>query len=530
MTELSKLPQSPSNASTLNEIFAVPQADVAQEYPSSQAAVDLLLRSSDESMKRREGARYAPGTTLDPEAEQVAPAESKVTRKDLRQFKGPVSSYMGDMMYSGAQYAATFPDEETGKAALKTAITQDMLELPDELFPFQRIVDESKFVKEFRALSSQAVTEVEATTANGPTANYHLLRILATDVGTEIRDRTRDAPYRDWRPNHLLARLTILGDLGTQQSLTAQTRQGEFDTYIAADLLRAASTPEQEHPDVTRIRKLSEFAMAVADLPPGDEALAARMASSVDQWPVGERQIVLGVREMLIGGMATNFTLAGQRLKENYFTWEGDLLAEFRKNADFFFKDMLRRIQLNTLSPQGRARMTVLRAQTGRKRPTKQRKEKPEADAAQDEEVLREPPKLVTCNLDDGTTIDGIDEVVAGFIEETSQGGSTVKQDLERSLEFFVRIDLPPTQRRGTHKMVDTGVRFNDKILPLWEYKPFDAAGLSLRTDVVKGMRLYYIKLPDNTYGVIAMQPRAQQEEFLKKVRVKIKRGKQEWA
>jgi hypothetical protein len=437
---------------------------------------------------------------------------------------------MSDMMWSGSHYAATFPDEETGKAALKSAITQDMSELPDELFPFQRLIHEARFVKDFRALADQTTTEVAATTAGGPAANYHLLRVFATDIGTEIRDKLREAPYRDWRPNHLLARLTILGGLGTQQSLATQARQGEFDTYIATDLLRAASVPEQEHPDVVRIRKLSEFAIAVAGLSPGDEALAGRIASSVDQWPVGERQIVLGVREMLLGGMATNFTLASLRLKENYFTWEGDLLAEFKRNADLFFKDMVRRVQLNTLSPQGRARMAVLRAQTGRRRPAKQaRKVEPDA-AGKDEEVLREPPKLVTCNLDEGTTADGIDGIVSGFIEETSQGGTTVKQDLERSLEFFVRADLPPTQRRGTHKMVDTGVRFNDAILPLWEYKPFDAAGLSLRTDVVKGMRLYYIKLPDNTYGVIAMQPRSQQEEFLKKVRVKIKRGKQEWA
>jgi hypothetical protein len=160
-------------------------------------------------------------------------------------------------------------------------------------------------------------------------------------------------------------------------------------------------------------------------------------------------------------------------------------------------------------------------------RPKKDAPGKPEEPS---EEVLPEPPKLVTCNLADGTTVDGIDGIIADFTAEASQGGATFMRDLERSLKFFVRVDLPLTQRRGKHKMVDTGVRFNGDILPLWEYKPFDAAGLGLKADAIKGMRLYYVELPDNTYGVIAMQPRAQQEQFLKKVRVKIKRGKQQGA
>ena len=39
---------------------------------------------------------------------------------------------------------------------------------------------------------------------------------------------------------------------------------------------------------------------------------------------------------------------------------------------------------------------------------------------------------------------------------------------------------------------------------------------------------VYFIKLSDNTWGIVGFEPRAKQDEFLRTVRVKIKPGKQD--
>lgn len=63
-----------------------------------------------------------------------------------------------------------------------------------------------------------------------------------------------------------------------------------------------------------------------------------------------------------------------------------------------------------------------------------------------------------------------------------------------------------------------------DKLWNLWELKPTEAAGLPTKTAIAKTLRVYFIKMGNDTLGIVGIKPRSEQDKFLKQVRVKLKR------
>lgn len=141
----------------------------------------------------------------------------------------------------------------------------------------------------------------------------------------------------------------------------------------------------------------------------------------------------------------------------------------------------------------------------------------------------REPAKIVVCNLNNYSIEEDLATTVDDFMATAGQGNITVREDIERMLRFMARRDLPPTQRRGVKPILGSLVKFGleddpDKLWRFFEFKPTEAAGLSLRTSVAKNSRVYFIKLDDDTIGIIGIKPRAEQDAFLRYIRVKAKR------
>lgn len=139
-----------------------------------------------------------------------------------------------------------------------------------------------------------------------------------------------------------------------------------------------------------------------------------------------------------------------------------------------------------------------------------------------------EPLKLVTCNLSDFSVAEGVDGLIDTFVQRASQGNVTLRGDLERILNFMARTDLPPQHRRGVKAIQGQKVRFGteeepDKLWDFFEMKPTDAAGLSTKTSIAKNLRIYFIKMGNDALGIIGIEPRANQEAFLKSIRVKTK-------
>jgi hypothetical protein len=131
----------------------------------------------------------------------------------------------------------------------------------------------------------------------------------------------------------------------------------------------------------------------------------------------------------------------------------------------------------------------------------------------------------VTCNLNDQSTTEGVEGIISNFLQKTNPGDTALKEDLDRMTQFMARTDLPTNFRRGIKPIRGAQVRFGDdgKLWEFFEFKPTEAAGLSLRTGTAKGSRIYFIKMAENTLGIIGLEPRSNHENFLKQIRVKAK-------
>jgi hypothetical protein len=188
---------------------------------------------------------------------------------------------------------------------------------------------------------------------------------------------------------------------------------------------------------------------------------------------------------------------------------------------DRYVDDYAKKVQLNTLSlPERQAAMLAKAAAKRRSgaipgTTSRNRKEQSEPIAAA-EAPPAEPLKLVTCNLTNGTAVEGVKGLVADFLNRASQGEEAT-EDIKRVLDHMTRVDLPESHPHGI-KFLRLFVRFAGERYKLLEMKP-PAAGLSLRAEAVKSSRVYFIKLPDATLGIVGIEPRAKQAEFLRNLK-----------
>jgi hypothetical protein len=96
-----------------------------------------------------------------------------------------------------------------------------------------------------------------------------------------------------------------------------------------------------------------------------------------------------------------------------------------------------------------------------------------------------------------------------------------VRQDVDAMLKFLARNDLPAAHRRGIFTVQQTSVRFpvgeagEEKELKVYEMKPTMASGLPLVTDVVKNSRVYFVRLGNDTIGILGIQPKTRQKAFI---------------
>jgi hypothetical protein len=281
-----------------------------------------------------------------------------------------------------------------------------------------------------------------------------------------------------------------------------------------------------------RIGRLLEFATELTASNPSDPNFHERVASLLEHWSGDTRAVVVNARELLLGGMMFNLKVAKQWLDRERFLAPNSK-EDFEEVVRKYLGESVNTLQLNSLTPRERQAAMVAKMSAKRrggalpgtapsKRRGKQAGESAPAEVAPAEEVPAEPLKIVTC-LQGGVTVEGAEAYVAAFTKKISQG-SVVKEDLERVLAYMVRPESAELQRLGAKAMQDRMVPFGDNLYKLWEMKPTEATDLSLRTKAVKDARVYFIKLPDNTLGIVGIEPRDKQDEFTRNISVRGRR------
>lgn len=529
---------------TLDEspLFWVTNQDVHHLVPEIAAGEDAIKRTV--AVLTPQAPEPAPG----PKAGETVTIKTLRGRDQNRSVGKLYGSHITQIARLGAGFIATFDDHKEGVAALNEIYTQasqgsDVLGLELEkvlagVF-VGNILPAVEPLRHLRHVSQQIGANVMTlATRQDQTSlpdRYLLLKALGGDVSSHKTNgiiRLSQIEQTSVASNRVLSVLTVLSNKGVKTVLSADARKGLFDPLIGADIIKYVDEQEKVDGDLGKIGKLMTFAKKLLGDGIEPTEVYRRMVEEYDSWPVAQQQVVHNGRQVLLDRLDANLDLATKFAKSLCLITEGDhgdeLAANYKSLADILLRNI-------TVTPDIRAEVLRLRASAkrGRQTPRRQReksvKKGVEAEAATREaEEPRKPLNLVTCNLATYDTTEGVDGLIDQYLENVSQGNETLRKDVEAVLAFMRRTDLPPDFNRGTKKMENVFVRFGtpedpDKIWQLWEMKPKEASGLPTKTPNAKDLRVYYIKLNDDTLGIINLSPRSQQDEVIKGIRVKVK-------
>ncbi len=319
--------------------------------------------------------------------------------------------------------------------------------------------------------------------------------------------------------------------------LLKELHSGAYDRLIAQDILGFLRGAQEVEGDLAKIQQLVKCVYFMNGQPTNTAEFYKRMVDNLDVWPAAQQQVIIDARTLLRERLENRLRRVVTALRTDDFIID-DPEDAFEVSFERLADALLRRTQI---TPQNkfevmnlRSVISARRGRTASKRAARRaaRKDNDSGDAQQapaaPETSPREPSKIVACNLND-YSIEDVSSMVDGFVEGASQGDTTIREDVDRMLCFMARRDLPPVHRRGVKIINGAKVKFGtednpDKLWDFYEFKPTEAAGLSLRTNVAKKARIYFIKIDTDTIGVIGIQPRAKQDEFLRAIRIKIKR------
>lgn len=437
------------------------------------------------------------------------------------------------LLFSGGILAASYEDLEEGLAATKSAYMRLSGGLLDQVHQVDFFKDgiEGCAIDIFtvRKASQDTAAEVAAAIEDDFGQRYELLKALsARDTGLALDG---GSPNAELLPSEAVLTLSVMAKSPIRQELATELDQGTFDTVIARDILEFVDGNQDVNGDLAKVRQFAKFVTAFADTSPDTKAaMYERMAARLDEWPEPQLEVVQEARQALLNSMNENFSRAGVWLQNNKLAGRGNLEEGFQDAVTGALRIVAKKVQLDP-----RARLALMQAginihgnprrgKQKRQGQTRQQITPPATEVVSvNPEIQPEPLKLMTYNLNDYTTTDGVEDLVNGFIESTRPGDTALREDLAKMFDFMVRTDLPPTHRRGVKPIRATQVRFGEDLLDFSEFKPTEAAGLPLKTRTAKESRVYFIKPDDETIGVIGLEPRSEQNNFINRIRNKLR-------
>ncbi|HSW75201.1 MAG TPA: hypothetical protein VLG16_05040 [Candidatus Saccharimonadales bacterium] len=432
---------------------------------------------------------------------------------------------------TAVQYLASYDDPAEGLKSGKEIVGRiSPVHLP---FLKSSWLSAAQHVVSLRQLSQQLPQEIEAVRSRGDETSYQLIRNLAANPAAQSSEKGRQKPTSsDVDSGRVLNVMVQLSGSTLHRDLVAELEEGRYDSFIAQEMIDTAITTPDSSEDVVRITQLSKFVLACLGQATGlDNAdIFRRMAGAAAEWPINERQILLECRRDLQARLLSNYNLDAADIK--YFKsadrttlgreLETNLAAVVMASVHAATKDLKLRTALMQVNVAVKKRRKApQKANTGGS-----------VEEAPVEEKAPKPRLIVSCDLKEGTMLEGAD----GLIEASANkhgGADDFQQDLKNSITYMARTDLRGNHKGGIKPLVNMRVKFNDKPYQLFEFKALEAAGLPTKTELAKQMRIYFIKMnstdsenPYDTFGIIEIGHRSNQAEFLKTVRLRERRQK----
>lgn len=533
------------------DLFGVTSEEIIALAPSTveggQAFLNVVLAMNPNEKRLHGEQEPESGKQNEPEDQLMAtlteeePDEPGYGRAMMRKSKSQYGSYLVKLIQTGAQYLATFDDPEEGIQAGRQILPEETDKALGDLYT-KRVVPAAEPMRYLHRAARTTLIEartVLAAEGEEATANrYTLLKAFGYDrYQNKTNYDKQKARIEKPEPEFVLTAFHAMEGGDVHKQLISELQAGAYDQLIARDILRFLHGTQEVEGDLSKVQQLVKCVYFISGQPADADGFYKLMVDNLDMWPVAQRQVISDARAFLRDRLESRLKRISFALREDDFIVDNPreaFSASFGRLADV----MLKRIPV---TPQNRRIVMQLRAQAAsakRGRATPRREERRSARrgkngakeiTASEVEGPREPSKIVACNLNNYSINEDPSSMIDTFVEGASQGNITIREDINRMLNFMARRDLPPAHRRGIKVINGSKVKFGleddpDKLWDFYEFKPTEAAGLSLRTNVARNTRVYFIKIDADTIGIIGIQPRTKQDEFLRAIRVKSKR------
>ncbi|HET7528928.1 MAG TPA: hypothetical protein VFJ84_01715 [Candidatus Saccharimonadales bacterium] len=356
-----------------------------------------------------------------------------------------------------------------------------------------------------RPVQQRILEQISDSTAN----QYGLLKLIASVQSKEtIEDLDNGILARDKQAQRWLTLLALVRadrqHTPVAELLCKKLIDGEFDHYIARDMLDYAASydfPGQPPEPIAALKNMITLVEHSAGVP-ADGQMLARMAEtfSMGLWSKDrqsalykQRKILQDTLDYLTATVVTEFvsgvvTVEGRDYKAHMYK-SFDELADIE--TDSFIHHAIQVV--------GETAVSHL------KRRHQPRAEEAQAPEEPEEEVTaeREPIPLMCVdnqgNLHDAESPEFID-MVQSYLDKY-KNTPHLKEDIDKILGYLSRLNFGNGAISGLIRVTEgyAPVSLNGnglKPLPVWEFKPKEAQGLSLKSNAGIRTRIYLSVLP----------------------------------
>lgn len=341
-----------------------------------------------------------------------------------------------------------------------------------------------------RPAQQRMLESVHDSSAN----QYQLFKLLASVQAKEVVDELDEGVLSP--DKQALRWLTLLALVRADRRqaplaelLGTQLEQGDFDRYIARDMVDYASRYDAEGPRPEPVAALKSMISLVehSASTPADGQLLARLAEgfSLGMWPKEQQAAVYKQRKALLDTLDFLFSIVTD------FT-AGVIAVEGRDYKSHLYESFDELAELQTDSFVQTIRSVGETAASHLKRRHQPKAEAPENTGHPESEALPErEPMTLMCVDSQGCLHEADSKEFADMVDDyLSKHENTpyLREDLAKILDYLTRLNFSNGRISGLIRVAEgyAPVLLNGgpaKPLPLWEFKPKDAVGLSLKSN-----------------------------------------------
>lgn len=383
----------------------------------------------------------------------------------------------------------------------------------------KKIADTAPHVGHLRQACLDTTQHIEQSTLSDQ-QKFDLIRTASGMTAYGVGEKPVEAD--DSLPTHIA--LTGMFEIAGSTFLTklqAELDTGLYDIHIARTMLNAilALNPEQRSTLPNGLGSLSRiirFAQAInPELADNPQATADVLANNMAEWSKESLASIAKTRQALADSLNKSIRFAKTNFADLVIpSADIDWSTQFRDAYEDCVIEALRlRMAASGNQASPASRLTVLRLTSRRRERLAQRRTvenlatigvvASEIDTGRESIKLTGLHKVTIRGFEEGDEAN-FDSMVKDFMSNNQHGDKFI-QDIENILSHVKHgIDIVSGQTNGLKKM-SFSVNIGHKTYDVWEYKPLQPSGLSIVSHRAKKFRMLFVRLEENTFGVLKL-------------------------